>query len=233
MELFQIKINSTGEVEAEKITNKINSIHEAKIFEEGHIAQSNKMIGKVDSLGSSEEAPRNFKKDRNMSANHQNGPLTINLPNSTGYSPQTHNQMLNSPTVPNVPHQIQNPNMLQPTNNKINGTQYSSEPQTPKSPTIVKVGEDHRLVIEGVRLAMDLIDSKLPNHMGYAHLLLTRTLAILSEITIRTSKKEVQEILERETKDIEAERDMINSKMFAYELKGLENWKQYLRGKFF
>ena len=51
MELFQIKINSMGEVEAEKITNKINSIHEAKIFEEGHIAQSSKAIAKFDSMG--------------------------------------------------------------------------------------------------------------------------------------------------------------------------------------
>ena len=40
-------------------------------------------------------------------------------------------------------------------------------------------------------------------------------------------------MMEKEIKDIEVERDLINSKMFAYELKGLEDWKKYLRGKFF
>lgn len=54
MELFQIKINSLGEVEKEKITNKINSIHEAKILDEANITQSNKMIGKLESMGNVE-----------------------------------------------------------------------------------------------------------------------------------------------------------------------------------
>lgn len=115
------------------------------------------------------------------STNHSGPSLTINLPSSVGYNSPQQSPMLNSPTAPSNPI-IQtpvNPNMLQPTNNKLNGTQYS-EPQTPKSPTIIRIGDDHRLVIEGVRLAMDLIESRLPNHMGYAHLLLTRTLTILS-----------------------------------------------------
>ena len=96
-----------------------------------------------------------------------------------------------------------------------------------------RAGEDHRLVIEGVRLAMEIIESKLPNHMGYAHLLLTKTLGLLAEAAGRCSRKEVGELLEREMREVEAEREMINSKMFAYELKGLEDWKKYLRGKFF
>lgn len=42
------------------------------------------------------------------------------------------------------------------------------------------MSEDHKLVIEGVKLSMELIESKIPNHMGYAHLLLTRTLALVA-----------------------------------------------------
>lgn len=86
--------------------------------------------------------------------------------------------MLNSPTVPSA-HSPVNPNMLQPTNNKLNGTQFT-EPETPKSANFVRIGEDHKLIIEGVKLSMDLIESRLPNHMGYAHLLLTRTLAMIN-----------------------------------------------------
>jgi hypothetical protein len=48
MELFQIKINNQGEVESEKITQKINSLNEAKILEEGQsMPISSKMIGKA------------------------------------------------------------------------------------------------------------------------------------------------------------------------------------------
>lgn len=144
-----------------------------------------------------------------------NPPLSINLPTGN-YSSQN----INSPTLQNMPpHPSQgNPNMLYPTNNKLNGQNY---PEAPKSPTFKRVGEDHRLITEGVKLAMEIIESKLPNHMGYAHLLLTRTLSILNELSNKTARKEIAELLERETKDIEAEREIINSKMFAYELKGL------------
>ena len=34
-------------------------------------------------------------------------------------------------------------------------------------------------------------------------------------------------------KDIKNEKDAISSRMFPYELKGLDDWKKYLRGKFF
>jgi hypothetical protein len=34
-------------------------------------------------------------------------------------------------------------------------------------------------------------------------------------------------------KDIKADKDFVTSKMFAYELKGLDDWKKYMRGKFF
>lgn len=57
--------------------------------------------------------------------------------------------------------------------------------------------------------------------MGYAHLLLTRSLAILSELSRKSNRKEMSDLIEKEMKNIEEERDLINSKMFAYELKGL------------
>jgi hypothetical protein len=44
---------------------------------------------------------------------------------------------------------------------------------------------------------MELIDSKLPNHMGYAHLLLTRVLTILAEISSRKPRKDISELLEK------------------------------------
>ncbi len=34
-------------------------------------------------------------------------------------------------------------------------------------------------------------------------------------------------------KGIKAEKENISGKMFPYELKGLDDWKKYLRGKFF
>lgn len=140
------------------------------------MSQSNKMIGKLDSMGGLEEPSRDFKKNRNMSTTSTgtNPPLSITLPTSN-YSSQN----INSPTLQNMPpHPSQgNPNMLYPTNNKLNGQNY---PEAPKSPTFMRIGEDHRLIIEGVKLAIEIIESKLPNHMGYAHLLLTRTLSILN-----------------------------------------------------
>ena len=62
------------------------------------------------------------------------------------------------------------------------------------------MSDDHKLIIDGVKLSLELIESKIPNHMGYAHLLLTRTLALLAEMTNRASRKEVSELLEKEIK---------------------------------
>ena len=135
-----------------------------------------------------------------MSTNSHNGPLTINIPS---YSSPNPNQMINSPTMPNSKAHVQspppNPNLLG--SNKSNG-QYLTEPVTPKSPSYSRMSEDHKLIIEGVRLSMELVESKIPNHMGYAHLLLTRTLAIVAEMTNRTSRREFLELLEKETKEI-------------------------------
>ena len=69
--------------------------------------------------------------------------------------------------------------------------------------------------------------------MGYAHLLLTKTLNLLLDLQAKNTRKDLNEIIDKELRDIENEREIINSKMFAYELKGLQDWKKYLRGKFF
>lgn len=42
--------------------------------------------------------------------------------------------------------------------------------------------------------------------MGYAHLILTRCISLLADLSSRNPKKEVAEIMERELKDLEAER---------------------------
>ena len=148
---------------------------------------STKMIGKMQSMGGFEEPSRDFKKNRNLSVttNSNNGPMTINIPQGMSNYSSPNSTAINSPTIQMSPVQLSNPNMIQPTNNKING---SYPPEVPKTPTQVKVGEEHRMVIEGVRLSMDIIESKLPNHMGYAHLLLTRTLSILSDLALRNIK---------------------------------------------
>ena len=41
------------------------------------------------------------------------------------------------------------------------------------------------------------------------------------------------EILDKELKEAKQEKDIISSKMYAYELKGLDDWRTYLKGKYF
>lgn len=117
------------------------------------------MISKIDTMGGVDEPSRDFKKNRNLSTttnSNQSVPLSINLPNTKAFNSQNQSPILNSPTLPNVQtipsaHSINNLHMLQPTNNKINGQSY---PETPKSPSFQRVGDEHKLVIEGVRLSM-------------------------------------------------------------------------------
>ena len=98
---------------------------------------------------------------------------------------------------------------------------------------IKMLAEDHRYVMDGVRLAMDIIESKVSNNMGYAFLVLNRADGNVGELVKKCSSKEIAALLEKERKEIKQERDTISSKMFPYELKGLDDWKKYLRGKFF
>ena len=93
--------------------------------------------------------------------------------------------------------------------------------------------EDHKAIIEGVKLSMDLIESKISNNMGYAYLVLNKSESQVVELIKRSSMKDLVALLEKERKDIKQERDSISNKMFPYELKGLDDWKKYLRGKFF
>ena len=139
-------------------------------------------------MGGFEEPSRDFKKNRNLSTTGTNNGLTINLPQGIANNYNSPNSTaINSPTIQMSPVQISNPNMLQPTNNKINGS--FPPPETPKASNYVKVSDEHRLVIEGVRLSMDIIESKLPNHMGYAHLILTRSLGLLNDVGNKGIKK--------------------------------------------
>ena len=81
------------------------------------------MIGKIDSMGGFEEPSRDFKKNRNLSSTgSNNGGLTINLPQGIYNSPNS--TAINSPTIQMSPVPVNNPNMLQPTNNKINGGSF-------------------------------------------------------------------------------------------------------------
>ena len=98
---------------------------------------------------------------------------------------------------------------------------------------IKMISEDHKGVIEGVKLSMDLIESKISNNMGYAYLVLNRADNQVMELIKKSSMKDLISLLEKERKDIKQERDAISNKMFPYELKGLDDWKKYLRGKFF
>ena len=177
------------------------------------MAQSNKMIAKLESMAL-DEPNRDFKKNRNLSntasqgsqgsINHLNiSPNHINmgfnqtpaissptLPHQPMPLPTqtTQTQTQNSPAQLPSPSVVSNPNGLQPTSNKISGQQFQ-EPSKPNP--INRLGEDHRMVIEGVKLAMEIIDSKLPNHMGYAHLLLSKVLAFLGDIFSKSNRKDV------------------------------------------
>jgi hypothetical protein len=72
--------------------------------------------------------------------------------------------------------------MMSPANNKLGNQVYVMEGQ--KSPPAsyskeLRVGEEHKMILEGVKLAIEIIETKIPNHMGYAHLLLSRTINVL------------------------------------------------------
>ena len=56
-----------------------------------------------------------------------------------------------------------------------------SAPQNPNMPTSPsnKISEEHKSILEGVKLAMEIIDSRIPNFSGYAHLILTKNVANL------------------------------------------------------
>ena len=142
MELFQIKINNQGEIESEKIIQKINSLNEAKIFDE---LQSNKTIGRVETQ-TSQQPLHNFKKNRNYSTTSQNAPVIVgNInPNSVGYNSTNGSNPLGN-------------NMMNNQNsNKIANQVYLADSQKNYMKD-VRITEQHRLVLEGVKLAIEII----------------------------------------------------------------------------
>jgi hypothetical protein len=112
---------------------------------------------------SSNEA--NFKKNRSSA---QNTP--VNSTNTIGPigSQQIPQQQNISPTQQGNYMQISQPPII-------------SAPQNPNMPTSPsnKISEEHKSILEGVKLAMEIIDSRIPNFSGYAHLILTKNVANL------------------------------------------------------
>jgi hypothetical protein len=49
---------------------------------------------------------------------------------------------------------------------------------------------------------MEVIDSRIPNYSGYAHLVLTKNVANLEALLQRPFRKEIIEILDKELKDM-------------------------------
>ncbi len=120
------------------------------------MAQSNKMISKLDSMNPHDQPDRNFKKNRNLSTTSQNTAASNGqgLQQQHVYSPQGQNVIISSnglqmgpiPPLQNnliVNNSLGGNNMMLPVNNKGEGKG--------------RAGEDHRLVIEGVRLTMEII----------------------------------------------------------------------------
>lgn len=80
---------------------------------------------------------------------------------------------------------------------------------------------------------MDLVSSKVNNCMGFGNLVLNQTIKLLNDQHDKCKNGEVKNILANELREIKREHETLSKKMFSYELKGIEDWKKYLRGKFF
>ena len=64
------------------------------------------------------------------------------------------------------------------------------------------ISEEHKSLIEGVKLAMDIVDSKVSNNMGYAYLVLNKVSQQVGDLSTKSEKKDLQTIFEKELKDI-------------------------------
>lgn len=69
--------------------------------------------------------------------------------------------------------------------------------------------------------------------MGYAYLVLNKVGQEITDILSKSQKKDLLALFQKQLKDVKLEKENISSKMFSYQLKGLDDWKKYLRGKFF
>ena len=97
-------------------------------------------------MGTVDDTPppssRDFKKNRNQSTTSAGS----GNPSSSVFS-----QGLNSPSMQNKP---PHPPSLAIGNMNSLGSRQNGYPDGPKSPTMGKVGDDHRLVMDGIKLAM-------------------------------------------------------------------------------
>lgn len=105
--------------------------------------QSNKIIGKMNSM-ESDEPIRDFKKNRNVSSTSPSPPINININPNINYT-GINNPLMSSPTLPpsHAPNIVNpnnnsissnssngsNPNMIAPTNNKLMNQVYVIEGQ--------------------------------------------------------------------------------------------------------
>lgn len=53
------------------------------------------------------------------------------------------------------------------------------------------ISEEHKSIIEGVKLAMDIVESKVSNNMGYAYLVLNKVSQQVSDISTKSEKKDL------------------------------------------
>lgn len=51
--------------------------------------------------------------------------------------------------------------------------------------------------MEGVKLTMDIIDSKVSNNMGYAYLVLNKVGQQISDLSVKTLKKDLVAMFEK------------------------------------
>ena len=69
--------------------------------------------------------------------------------------------------------------------------------------------------------------------MGYGYLVLIHTIKLLNDQHDGCRNSEIKGILASELRESKRQQEALGKKMFAYQLKGIEDWKKYLRGKFF
>ena len=59
------------------------------------------------------------------------------------------------------------------------------------------IAQDHKSLIEGVKLAMEIVDSKVSNNLGYAYLVLHKVSQQVGDIVTKSDKKDLQALLEK------------------------------------
>lgn len=116
--------------------------------------------------------------------------------NSTGtqVTPVTSTNSINSTTQ--IPQQVINVvtgnNYGTTTNQTVQNQQNQNNIiQTMTTTQSSKISEEHKSILEGVKLAMEIIDSRIPNYSGYAHLILTKNVANLENLLQRPFRKEI------------------------------------------